>query len=148
MITRGGNYGWRVYEGNSCTNNDPTLCTPTNYIAAAFSIQSYGRTLFDHGRLCLSRRQKTFPTAHISTAITAPANIGCGTNNQQILIQDTTRNISSFGEDEDGEIYFVGLGGTVEKIVATESFRRILTATRKPISAFFVRIGSGFLVYQ
>ena len=37
------------------------------------------------------------------------------------MIQDTTRNISSFGEDEDGEIYVVGLGGTVEKITAVKS---------------------------
>ena len=35
------------------------------------------------------------------------------------MIQDTTRNVSSFGEDDDGEIYVVGLGGTVDKITVT-----------------------------
>jgi glucose/arabinose dehydrogenase len=31
IVTLGGNYGWRVYEGFSCTNIDSTLCTPGNY---------------------------------------------------------------------------------------------------------------------
>ena len=31
-IVAGGDYGWRVYEGFWCTNNDPTLCNPSNYI--------------------------------------------------------------------------------------------------------------------
>jgi hypothetical protein len=32
---------------------------------------------------------------------------------------DTTLNISSFGEDEDGEIYVTGLGGTLHRIAST-----------------------------
>jgi len=32
IITRGDNYGWRVFEGTLCTNNDPTLCNPGNFI--------------------------------------------------------------------------------------------------------------------
>jgi hypothetical protein len=32
--------------------------------------------------------------------------------------KDTTLNISSFGEDEAGELYVVNLGGTVRRIVA------------------------------
>jgi hypothetical protein len=35
----------------------------------------------------------------------------------QTLLLDTTLNISSFGEDEAGEIYVVGLGGTIQRIV-------------------------------
>src|SRR6185503_7171666 len=34
-ITPGGNYGWRVYEGNACTNTDPALCA-NRYIAPVF----------------------------------------------------------------------------------------------------------------
>src|SRR4029078_10809672 len=33
---------------------------------------------------------------------------------------DTTLSISSFGEDEQGELYVVDLGGTVSKIVPTQ----------------------------
>lgn len=36
----------------------------------------------------------------------------------QTLLLDTTLNIASFGEDDAGEIYVVGLGGTVHRLVA------------------------------
>ena len=35
------------------------------------------------------------------------------------MLLDTTLNISSFGEDEAGELYVVDLGGTVSRIVST-----------------------------
>jgi len=38
-------------------------------------------------------------------------------NGVQSLLLDTALSISSFGEDEAGEIYVVGLGGTVQRIV-------------------------------
>jgi hypothetical protein len=37
------------------------------------------------------------------------------------VLLDTTMNISSFGQDESGEIYVVGLGGTVHRIVNPET---------------------------
>ena len=36
----------------------------------------------------------------------------------QTLLLDTARNISSFAEDEVGELYVVGIGGTLERIVS------------------------------
>jgi hypothetical protein len=41
-LLNGGNYGWRVYEGFLCTNNDPTLCTPSNYILPLFDYSHSG----------------------------------------------------------------------------------------------------------
>jgi hypothetical protein len=35
----------------------------------------------------------------------------------QSVLRDTSINISSFGEDEAGELYVVGLGGTVHRLV-------------------------------
>ena len=37
----------------------------------------------------------------------------------QSILLDTTLNISSIGEDEAGEVYVVGLGGTVSRIAST-----------------------------
>jgi hypothetical protein len=55
-VTRGGNYGWRVFEGTLCTRLDPTLCqNPNNYIFPVAGIRSHQQPLLDHGRLRLSR---------------------------------------------------------------------------------------------
>jgi glucose/arabinose dehydrogenase len=41
IVTRGGNYGWRVFEGTLCTNLDPALCSSGSYVAP---IAQYGHT--------------------------------------------------------------------------------------------------------
>ena len=43
---------------------------------------------------------------------------------QPVLLLDTTRNIVGFAEDEVGEVYVIGQGGTIEKIVAAGPFAR------------------------
>src|SRR5207249_4863737 len=40
-IVKGGNYGWRVYEGTVCTNIDPALCNLANYL---FPVLEYAHT--------------------------------------------------------------------------------------------------------
>jgi hypothetical protein len=40
-----------------------------------------------------------------------------GTNFVNALEIDTDQNISSFGEGADGELYVVGLGGTISRLV-------------------------------
>jgi hypothetical protein len=47
----------------------------------------------------------------------------------QSLLLDTDLSISSFGEDEAGEIYVVGLGGTVHRIINTNASPEIPPAT-------------------
>lgn len=47
------------------------------------------------------------------------------------LIMDTSINISSFGQDVNGELYVVGLGGTVHQIVDTTPFPDRRRAVRK-----------------
>jgi hypothetical protein len=47
------------------------------------------------------------------------------------LIADTSINISSFGEDINGELYVVGLGGTIHQIVDTNPFPQRRRAVRK-----------------
>ena len=42
-------------------------------------------------------------------------------NNQQVLLQDTPRQVVSFGEDEDGEIYICYSNGQIDKIVRSRA---------------------------
>ncbi len=117
VVVKGGNYGWRVYEGNNCTNNDPGLCTPSNFLPPVLT--------FDHGNGRCSVTggyvyrgfQGTFPQGTYIYGDYCSGEFWRWNGTSSTLLIDTTRNISSFGEDEAGEIYLVGLGGTVEKLV-------------------------------
>jgi hypothetical protein len=127
IVTRGGNYGWRVFEGTLCTNLDPASCIPTNF---AFPIAEYDHSggrcaviggyvyrgttgalpaaAYLYGDLCTGEIFQLLP----------PASGGA-----QSVLLDTALNgtLSSFGEDETGEIYVVGTGGTVDRIAAVPS---------------------------
>ena len=118
IITRGGNYGWRVYEGNQCTNLDPSLCVPANFIAPVLTYSSASgssRCSLTGGYVYRGTRG-SLPNGSYIYGDYCTGEVLLWFNNQQTLLLDTTRNISSFGEDEDGELYVVGLGGTVEKV--------------------------------
>ncbi len=121
IITKGGNYGWRVYEGTQCTNNDPDLCNPNNFIPPIFQYSHTGGRCSVTGGYVYRGTKGSLPNGAYTYADYCTGEIWIWQNNQQILLQDTTRNISSFGEDEAGEIYVVGLGGTVEKMTRAKA---------------------------
>jgi len=119
IIVRGGNYGWRVYEGTLCTNLDPGLCNLANFIAPIFEYSNAGspRCAITGGYVYRGDFG-ILPNGAYIYGDYCTGEILMWSGGQQTLVEDTTRNISSFGEDEDGELYVVGLGGTVEKIVS------------------------------
>ncbi len=122
IITKGGNYGWRVYEGTQCTNLDPALCNPANYVAPIFQYDHSNGRCSVTGGYVYRGTQGNLPTGAYVYGDFCTGEIWMSTGGgQPLLLQDTTRNISSFGEDEDGEIYVVGFGGTVDKIVRAQA---------------------------
>lgn len=118
-IDVGANYGWRVFEGFSCTGNDPDLCDAGIYTAPLFE---YAHTL---GRCSLTGgyvyrgSQGALPNGTYVYGDYCSGEIFAWDGSTQSVLLDTALNISSFGEDEQGELYVVGLGGTVSKIVAS-----------------------------
>ncbi|MDH3530366.1 MAG: PQQ-dependent sugar dehydrogenase [Acidobacteriota bacterium] len=121
IVENGGNYGWRVYEGNSCTNNDFGLCTPSNYDPPIFEYGHTGGRCSITGGYVYRGNRSTFPQGSYiyGDYCTGEYWVWDGANQQ--LIEDTPRSISGFGEDEAGELYLVNLGGTVEKIINVNS---------------------------
>ncbi|HVG19255.1 MAG TPA: PQQ-dependent sugar dehydrogenase [Blastocatellia bacterium] len=119
IITRGGNYGWRVMEGNSCTNNDPALCAPSRFVAP---IAEYNHT---NGRCSITGgyvyrgTQSSLPTGAYVYGDFCTGELFLLSGSQSSMLMDTGLSVSSFGEDEAGEIYVVSLGGTVHRIVNT-----------------------------
>lgn len=116
IITLGGNFGWRVYEGSTCTNIDPSLCTPTNYIMPVYQYNHSGGRCSVTGGYIYRGTQNTFPNGTYVYGDYCTGEIFINASNTTPLL-DTPRLISSFGEDDDAELYAVGLSGTVEKIV-------------------------------
>jgi hypothetical protein len=123
IITRGGNYGWRVFEGTLCTNLDPGLCNSAGFvdpiaeydhsggrcaILGGYVYRGARSTLpagaYVYGDLCTGEILQLFPATNAGT---------------QTVRLGTSLSISSFGEDEAGEIYVVGLGGTVDRITSS-----------------------------
>jgi len=117
IITLGGNYGWRVFEGTLCTNNDPGLCNPANFVPPiAEYAHSGGRCAIIGGYVYRGTRS-TFPMGAYIYGDLCTGEIfqllpAAGGGAQSVLL-DTTLSISSFGEDESGEIYVVDLNGAV-----------------------------------
>jgi glucose/arabinose dehydrogenase len=115
-ITGGGNYGWRVYEGTSCTGTDQNLCDPANYILPLFDYgHSLGRCSITGGYVYRGS-QNSFANGRYIFGDYCTGEIFEWDGSTQTLVMDTALNISSFGEDEAGEIYVVGLGGTVHRL--------------------------------
>jgi hypothetical protein len=116
IITLGGNYGWRVYEGTLCTNLDPALCNPNNFTApiAEYSHTS-GRCSITGGYVYRGTLSAV-PVGAYVYADFCTGEIFLLENGGQTLLVDTDLNISSFGEDEAREIYVVNIGGEVFRL--------------------------------
>ncbi len=127
IVTLGGNYGWRVYEGTQCTNNDPGLCTPGNYTMPVFQYPQTTTRCSVTGGYVYRGGLRTFPDGTYLNADYCTGEIFTWNGSQHFMQLDTPRLISSFGEDDDGELYAVGIGstvnatGTVEKIVRAKA---------------------------
>jgi glucose/arabinose dehydrogenase len=131
IVTRGGNYGWRVLEGKHCTGNDPALCTA----ASPCDVNGYACPIFEYdhsaGRCSITGgyvyrgARSTVPVGLYIFADYCTGEIwqlnppdGAG-NRTRTLLADTAFNITSFGEDEAGEIYVVAQSGTVARLTGS-----------------------------
>src|SRR5262245_7608744 len=117
IITLGGNFGWRIWEGNHCTNIDPCIST-----GMTFPILEYGHTA---GRCAIiggyvyrgtltTLAQGLYVYGDLCTGETWTFD-----GSAQTPLSSTGRNPHSFGEDESGEIYMADGGGVVSKLQAT-----------------------------
>jgi glucose/arabinose dehydrogenase len=124
IITSGGNYGWDIMEGNHCTSAG---CTPpaghippiAEYSSASPSVRcsitggyvyrgarnAVPVGAYIYGDFCTGEILQLFP-ANSSGA-------------QTLLLDTSNNNLSSFGEDEAGEIYVAKFDNTITRIANT-----------------------------
>ncbi|MGB7068204.1 MAG: PQQ-dependent sugar dehydrogenase [Pyrinomonadaceae bacterium] len=148
-INRGGNYGWRVYEGNRCTDLDPALCISANFVAPVFQYSSEpGESRCSvTGGYVYRGNQNALPLGSYVYGDYCTGEILLWHENQQMLLNDTDRFISSFGEDESGELYVVGLSsGTVDRIIGNKSSADFDGDARTDVTVFRPSTGYWYTV--
>ena len=118
IVTLGGNYGWRVMEGMICNPafNGGVCTPPTGSILPIFDYaHSSGRCSITGGYVYRGARA-TAPAGVYVYADYCTGEIWQLQSGVNTLLIDTTLNITSFGEDEAGEIYVVGQNGTINRL--------------------------------
>jgi uncharacterized protein (TIGR03437 family) len=146
IITRGGNYGWRVFEGTQCTSLDP--CDASRFIPPIYQYDHSGGRCSVTGGYVYRGSRGTFPTGSYLFGDFCTGEIFLRHNNTVSLLLDTELRLASFGEDEFGEIYVADLRGSVFRLatpgvastVSAASFAGNLIAP----GSLAVGLGSGF----
>ena len=116
LVTIGGNYGWRVREGGTCTNNDPGLCDAPGFTPPLVDYAHSGGRCSVTGGYVYRGTLGSVPAGTYVFGDFCTGEIFQREGAGMSLLLDTGLNISSFGEDEAGEIYVVNLGGTIDRI--------------------------------
>lgn len=118
IVTKGGNYGWNIMEGNHCFNSSSCNMTGLTLPIAEYShnegVAVIGSYVY-HGSAIPGLKGKyvfgDFGSGTVWTLTEAPP--GAWTRN---TLLSTSHSISSFGQDAAGELYLVDLGGSIFKI--------------------------------
>ena len=131
-VVRGGNYGWRIYEGFLCTNLGPSLCNPSDFIDPLFDYSHTNGRCSVTGGYVYRGSLGTLPAGVYVYGDFCSGEIFVTNGDMQAVLAFTAMNISSFGEDEQGELYVVDRGGTVSRV---ESMRASCTDDFSPARA-------------
>ncbi|PYS03199.1 MAG: hypothetical protein DMG16_07010 [Acidobacteria bacterium] len=117
IVTAGGNYGWRVFEGTRCTNLGPASCSTPGFLPpiTEYDHSTNGRCSITGGYVYRGTQQSLPYGAYVYGDYCSGEIFMLEAGVQSVLIH-TTLSITSFGEDESGELYVVGQRGSVFRI--------------------------------
>lgn len=128
VITKGGNYGWRTYEGTRCTNLNGA-CNPAGFIAPLIEYQhTNGRCSITGGYVYRGARSTFTPGAYIYGDY-CTGEIFSFAGNTVSPVRNAGARISSFGEDELGELYLVTYAGPNNEIGQGIVYRMVNTSS-------------------
>lgn len=139
--TGGLNYGWSVYEGTRCyaattcslPNHTPPILEYPHDSTGGFSVT--GGYVY-RGSAVPSLTGKYIYGDFVSGRIWAATRSG---NTWSTVVIANQSSLSTFGEDESGELYVASLGGTITKIVAGDIFTNADTFVRQQYRDFLNR---------
>ncbi len=121
LIRRGGNYGWNVMEGAICTPGLFLPCDPSRYAAPLLDYPRSEGTTVIGGYVYRGRAIPALNGAYLygdfgNGRIWMLRHEGKKVR-ENVLLLETNRMISAFGEDEQGELYILDYKGKILKIV-------------------------------
>jgi hypothetical protein len=118
-VISGGNYGWRIIEGTRCTDFDPTLfCDALNSIRPLIEYEHVEGRCAVIGGYVYRGTESSLPSGSYVFADLCTGEIWLFDDGAVQLLEDTDLNITSFGEDDHGEIYVVDIGGSVFRLTS------------------------------
>ena len=114
-VELGKNYGWRLMEGNHCFN-PPTGCLPSHLSLPVTEYQNTSpRCAITGGYVYRGKGIPELRGRYLFADFCSGEIMRLEGTNIEVLL-DTDLNISSLGEDGDGELYVVDHGGGIFKI--------------------------------
>jgi len=130
LSKKGGNYGWRVMEGDICTPDVIDPCTPNDYdppiIAHAYDSNSWksitGGVVY-RGSSANDLCGVYLYGDYVSGIVRGIRYDGSNVTAQKELLSPYTANIniSSFGYNENYEVYMLDYGGVLYRIIAPDN---------------------------
>ena len=117
VVTVGGNYGWRVFEGSRCTNLGPASCATPGFSPPVAEYRRSGGRCAVTGGYVYRGRAGTLPAGAYVFGDFCSGEIFLLDDGGLRVLLDTPLALASFGEDEAGELYVVDLGGTVHRLI-------------------------------
>ncbi|MCS6884746.1 MAG: PQQ-dependent sugar dehydrogenase [Acidobacteriota bacterium] len=114
LIVKGGNYGWNIMEGSLCFS-PMTDCNKTGLI---LPIAEYGRDVgcsITGGYVYRGKKIPELDGVYLYSDYCSGVMLGYKSGNVTQYMRTGYR-VSSFGEDEDGELYVLDYRGTIYKI--------------------------------
>ncbi|MBI1761107.1 MAG: PQQ-dependent sugar dehydrogenase [Acidobacteria bacterium] len=155
LIKLGGNYGWRVLEGTRCTNLGPGSCTDAKFTPPLYDYPHVGSNcagsvtggyVYRGAALTLTPGAYLFGDYCFGTLYLRE-------NGAVRTLFDTNLGITSFGEDEAGELYVVAGAGTIYRLVnaapralvnvSAASYRGASLAPESIVAAFGTGLATG-----
>ena len=121
LVSRGGNYGWNILEGGHCFS-PRTGCDPSGTILPVIEYSADKGCSVIGGYVYRGARLPSLAGAYIYGDFCSGEIHGLRHENgiviEQKLLVDSGLRITSFGEDEDGEIYVLSQDGGIYRLNA------------------------------
>jgi glucose/arabinose dehydrogenase len=122
LVTRGGNFGWRLFEGNLEFNNPEDL-PASNFVAPVIDYDRNVGASVIGGYVYRGSKLPSLIGAYLYGDFISGRIFALVHDGQQVVSNTEVANVpnvSSFAEDRDGEVYAVSLNGQIFRFSETE----------------------------